>query len=272
MRIALVAAIVTACQGETVEAAKTDVGVDTTGSVDTAAGVDTAGETAGETSSPGCSGRASTTSMVNVGTYCIDRTEVTNAQWREFVKEPTTLKANTPAFCDWDKYVPPVEMATDRDNVPMGDVDICNAHAYCKWAGKRLCGKIGGGPAPFTAFADANKDEWYRVCSNGGADKFPYGSAYLENKCADGMISPMAVGSFPECRGSGPYVEVVDMSGNVSEWADGCNAPTASSAAVLCHTRGGGTGDGAKTACDWEHGANASAHWVGLGFRCCKDP
>jgi hypothetical protein len=52
-------------------------------------------------------------------------------------------------------------------------VDWCDAHAYCKPVGKRLCGKIGGGPNLYADYASASSSEWYRACSSGGSFTYP---------------------------------------------------------------------------------------------------
>src|SRR5262249_39830790 len=76
------------------------------------------------------------------GRFCIDATEVTNAQYAAFLatNPQTSLQ---PARCtSWNgtyagAYVGPL---TGRDDYPVVGVTWCDAFAYCKWAGKRLCG------------------------------------------------------------------------------------------------------------------------------------
>lgn len=74
----------------------------------------------------------------SAGAYCMDATEVTNADYAAF------LAANPPtsgqvAWCAWNtSYLPPFGWpATGKENHPVVRVDWCDARAYCKWAGKR---------------------------------------------------------------------------------------------------------------------------------------
>src|SRR6185437_5545544 len=103
---------------------------------------------------------------------------------------------------------------------PVVCVDWCDAQAYCAWAGKRLCGAIGGGPA--TTYGDPNESQWYNACSNGGTTSFPYGNDYVAGDC-NGGATVAAVGTTPGCQGlTSPYFGIFDMSGNVKEWEDHC--------------------------------------------------
>ena len=58
----------------------------------------------------------------------------------------------------------PRDAEVDADHHPIVWVDWCDAYAYCKGVGKRLCGAIGGGPVDFhTGYADTNQSQWYRA-------------------------------------------------------------------------------------------------------------
>ena len=79
---------------------------------------------------------------------------------------------------------------TAKDTFPVISVNWCDAYAYCKWAGKALCGKIGGGP---NLPADANyapADAWYNACSEGGTRAYPYGATYDAAACNWGGQRP----------------------------------------------------------------------------------
>ena len=82
-------------------------------------------------------------------------------------------------------YVPAsscMSLATASD-APVTCIDWCDAHAYCAWAGKRLCGSIGGGPNIPSSVSIAGADQWYRACSHAGDHKFPYGDTYASGTC-----------------------------------------------------------------------------------------
>lgn len=202
--------------------------------------------------------------------FCIDSTEVTNAQYAGFLAakgsdtsgQPTQCAANTSFTPDggWP--------ATGKDDFPVTFVDWCDAYAYCAWAGKRLCGKIGGGPNAMNDFVDAQSSQWHSACSKGGTQSMPYGTFYVPSNCngyASGLGTTVAVASKPDCVGG--YPGIFDMSGNVAEWEDSCLADTPN---ATCRLRGGHWN---STGQDLSCGVNSSTprndSGPNVGFRCC---
>jgi formylglycine-generating enzyme required for sulfatase activity len=161
-------------------------------------------------------------------------------------------------------------------------VDWCDAAAFCRYAGKRLCGRIGGGATPGEQCNDAAVDEWTAACSGGGVYMYPYGDTYEPTACW-GSIScdtsgcrPVDVGSLQACQ-SAVYPGVYDMSGNVVEWTDGCR-PRANTAVLECPQRGGYMlSSKTELSCmgTLQVGLCAYAkldnYNIGIGFRCCAD-
>ena len=170
---------------------------------------------------------------------------------------------------------------TNKPKVPIACVDWCDAEAYCAWAGKHLCGKIGGGTNAPGDFADATKSEWFAACSDGGTLKFPYGNTYQADTCVgadNGFVRPTSV---PSAACEGGYAGLFDMSGNVSEWEDSCAANTGLS--DQCLYRGGSyldldtTTTPTLTCNSGSTSAKAatkarSTRDKEIGFRCCLDP
>ena len=222
--------------------------------------------------------------------YCMDRTEVTAAQYDEWLNQPPD-PAKQPAICSFNTDFKPspsgtycgnymfAETVADDGNEPMRCADWCDATAFCQWAGKRLCGKIGGGTNPQSAALDANSSEWYRACSRAGERKFPYGDAYDKKACVGADFNdlegfqpmtdyPHDVGSFETCQGG--YEGLFDMSGNLQEWEGSCNVTVGKD--DKCYARGGAYRDSiALLSCsdvaEYSRGVGA----IMVGFRCCAD-
>ena len=72
----------------------------------------------------------------------------------------------------------------------------CHAYAYCKWAGKRLCGKHGGGTYPWADSEASYNSQWSYACRGGiPGTQYPYGggSAYTKDVCVGGEPTFTAV-------------------------------------------------------------------------------
>ncbi len=229
------------------------------------------------------------------GHHCVDATEVTMADYQDFLDAAPSVDAT--GVCAFNtSHLPQADGSNctnpDFDPVNSGDhpvrcVDWCDARDYCKWAGKHLCGAIGGGPGDPASFADATKDEWYNACSRNGERTFAWGNTYDSTTwsyCADlnntSATSPLPTQSTPKCVGGFPGLK--DMSGNVDEWVNTCSGNKG--ATDGCLVRGGNIySDGLSypsVACHsgplQGPGAPASRkrsvrHDL-TGFRCCYTP
>jgi iron(II)-dependent oxidoreductase len=126
-----------------------------------------------------------------VDAFYIDKYEVTNSQFREFVRSTN--------------HRPPVFLYQKRlgvDNQPVVGVSWYDAVAYAKWTGKRL----------------PTEAEWEKAARGIDGRKYPWGTVWdkeKNNSAESKMMQPAPVGSFP--GGASPF-GVMDMAGNVWEW------------------------------------------------------
>jgi formylglycine-generating enzyme len=208
--------------------------------------------------------------MVSAGSYCIDSTEVTYGQYSEFVLDKNGSTAGQTPVCTWNtsfglKCTP----LTTEANAPVTCVNWCDAYAFCSWAGKRLCGHIGGGPSATTEAANAATNQWYQACSKGGATAYPYGPTFQPALCNDSNRDagkPLPVGSLSGCVGG--YPGLFDMSGNTIEWTDECSGTTGQN--DLCDFRGGAWDDTDPIeACAQATPEQRNLADNTIGFRCC---
>jgi formylglycine-generating enzyme required for sulfatase activity len=208
---------------------------------------------------------------VSLGSYCIDSTEVTGMSYTEFLAAKAGDMSGQPPACSSNaSYEPTV---AGNGQVPVFGVDWCDAFAYCAWAGKRLCGKIGGGAVPSALVTNAFADEWYNACSKGGTRDFPYGNTRDGDACngadRDGSAGPVPVGSLPGCEGG--YPGLFDMAGNLWEWEDSCS-PDAGGADAGCMVRGSSYASNDSTSCSAARPfPRAFASLSVVTSRCCSD-
>jgi sulfatase modifying factor 1 len=211
-----------------------------------------------------------------VANYCIDSTEVTNADYRAFLIDVRSRPPTQDTWCSWNTDFEPFGGADGSVNaspdVPVTGVDWCDAYAYCSWAGKHLCGRIGGGPNNFENFERDDTSEWFNACSSHRTLEYPYGATYDARACA-GADSPRglgAVGSIATCK---TPTGAFDLSGNVWEWEDSC--ATVTGASDTCRARGGSYETGETLlACKADSATygplRRSTVDASLGFRCCS--
>lgn len=204
-------------------------------------------------------------------TYCVDAMEVTNEDFAKFLAAKPSVK-DQPSECQWKKSFEPNNFpaATGEEKHPVVGVDWCDAHAYCAWAGKNLCGQIGGGSLPPAALDDPKKSQWFNACSQGGARRYPYGGTYDEEACNGlqyGAFEAIAVGSAKECEGG--LGGLFDMSGNVLEWENSCEGKEGQT--DPCLLRGGSyQSDRTSLLCSHPEKAGRSQRSPTIGFRCCR--
>ncbi len=134
---------------------------------------------------------------VTVPAFYIDKTEVTNAQYKEFC---TANGKTAPTDPFWEKGY-----FENRPNAPVLGVSFNDAQEFAKWAGKRL----------------PTEQEWEKAASWDAAKQskleFPWGESFENGKAAFGLDTPKDVGSFPS--GASPS-GAMDLAGNVAEWVD----------------------------------------------------
>lgn len=215
---------------------------------------------------PSCPKGHGTMVFVNASglSFCIDSTEVTNTEYDSFLAAtdggaPSALDAGAaPDGCAGNlSFVRAAPQPTGDDGAfPVASVDWCDAYAFCRWAGKRLCGK--------TVQTDASTGEWFAACTNGGLRTHPYGNGYDAGACNEdstGVGSAKAVATFPGCQGGVPGI--FDMNGNVTEMIDSCDTAT-------CRAVGGYYFQPTPS-CSVASDIPRTGSGPETGFRCCAD-
>lgn len=131
--------------------------------------------------------------------FAIDLTPVTNAEYAKFLEETGYRPRHVDNFLKhWRGRVPPA----GKERHPVVYVDLEDARAYAKWAGKRL-------PADL---------EWQYAAAGPAALLYPWGNEMIPRLCNDGANSDTtAVDSFP--AGRSPF-GCYDMCGNTWEWTE----------------------------------------------------
>jgi formylglycine-generating enzyme required for sulfatase activity len=219
---------------------------------------------------PTCTGIAGPVA-VPAGTYCVDSTEVTNAQYNAWLATKPPLF--TSPICSWKvSHLPDAVPDAGHDDYPVTWIDWCDAHDFCAWAGKRLCGAVDGGALP-PSNVNTSLDAWHAACANAGV--YPYGSTFDPTACngperdAGGALPATAL---PKCVGGFPGI--FEMVGNVYEWVDSCT-PVADGGprADQCASRGGSFVDPAGQAQTCAVAPTSARNFTDkdIGFRCCAD-
>jgi Sulfatase-modifying factor enzyme 1 len=247
-----------------------------------AAGAPSCAARCGDPGCPACQGPALISTHDDRGNpYRIDSTEVTNAQYSKFLAAQVD-PASQPAYCaSWNTAFSPNQAETgcqdvydplNRANYPVVCVNWCDADAYCRWAGKRLCEDFSYDQEPVPEVSRPAL-EWLHACDGyPDTQTFPFGNIYFPGACngADNGTGELLAVGLSSCVGALPGL--YDMSGNAREWNGHCSGTSGSS--DLCSTAGGSfLSDESALECQPTVVSKEarSVATYDLGFRCCAD-
>jgi serine/threonine-protein kinase len=137
---------------------------------------------------------------VSVKPFAIDRTEVTNAEYAEFVR----AKGHAAPPEVWDGGSP----RAGEEKFPVRNVSYEDARKFAAWRSER----------DGVTYRLPTEEEWEFAARGGDSSRlYPWGGAWAEGRANLSTDAPRAVGSFPEGR---TPQGVDDMIGNVWEWTD----------------------------------------------------
>lgn len=232
---------------------------------DASAGTGGMGGSGGEPTDAGTAGASSKCpqgrgpAMIDVGAFCIDSTKVTQKQYLEFLDNLNGTVPLQSGECAANAELVAPDPCSTGDNHPVVCRDWCDAQAYCKWAGKHLCGKIGGGPVASDKFATPSESEWVFACSQAGTAKFPWGNTNANMCECSGVACSQDVMSVSTCRGgAAPYDQIWDQGRYPAEWVNSCHLG-------VCWVAGGIP---CSQPLKYESRTTISSL---IGFRCCAD-
>ena len=134
---------------------------------------------------------------VTVHSFMMDRTEVTNNEYADFV-----AATNSPAPSHWVNNRP----VFGQEQWPVVNVSFEDAVAFAAWRSKR----------DGVTYRLPTEEEWEYAARNGPrADLYPWGSDWVPGLAVLKEATPSAVGSRP---GGANQWGVTDLIGNVWEW------------------------------------------------------
>lgn len=184
---------------------------------------------------------------LNLPSFYLDKTEVTNGAYRTFCEATQHPIPKNPI---WDKKY------FDKANYPVLNISWADARDFAAWAGKRLPSEV----------------EWEKAARGPEGRLYPWGN-WSQSTAAnlkgpeDGYPNAAPVGSFP--YDESPY-GILDMEGNVEEWS---GSDFGDGKKVV---RGGGFTSAVEqsttAARRGEHPDLDPAVFSNVGFRCAASP
>jgi len=137
---------------------------------------------------------------VNVDTFSMDKTEVTNVEYGQFVRQTNHAPPE-----HWGSVKPPV----GQELLPVSNVSYPDALAFAEWRSKR----------DNVTYRLPTEEEWEYAARNGDKDKlYPWGNTWQGGRAATletGVGREQPVGTYP--TGTNRWGNQ-DLMGNVWEW------------------------------------------------------
>ncbi|HKO99468.1 MAG TPA: SUMF1/EgtB/PvdO family nonheme iron enzyme [Pyrinomonadaceae bacterium] len=135
--------------------------------------------------------------VVTVKPFFMDRTEVTNAEYAEFVRE-----TNRP----WPEHWASPKAPAGEELIPVSNVTFDDAVDFAAWRSKR----------DGVTYRLPTEEEWEYAARNGErSDLYPWGNSWLANRAVLNEPTAAPVGSRPDGKNQWG---VEDLIGNVWEW------------------------------------------------------
>ncbi|MDQ6652230.1 MAG: SUMF1/EgtB/PvdO family nonheme iron enzyme [Acidobacteriota bacterium] len=129
--------------------------------------------------------------------FYMDRTEVTNAEYAQFVRD-----TNYESPSHWVEGKP----LTGQEHWPVANVSPRDADAFAAWRSKR----------DGVTYRLPTEEEWEFAARNGGEFKsYPWGDIWEDKRAVVKESSPKPVGTYPDGK---DRWGLVDLIGNVWEW------------------------------------------------------
>lgn len=161
---------------------------------------------------PGVLRSESPDARVVLAEFYIDRTPVTNAEYKKFLdanpNQPAPFLAEAIAQSyNWDKATR--SFPAGRDQYPVVLVNWEQASAYCRWSGGRL----------------PTEAEWEKAARGSDGRVWPWGNDWesnLANTAESNIKDESPVGQYP--KGASP-IGALDMVGNVWQWTSSLEKP-----------------------------------------------
>lgn len=220
---------------------------------------------------------------VYLDAFWVDKHEITNAMFLQFVKATNYQTQAEVAGWSWDfdgqnwsqqqgtNWLHPRNASSNIDgleNHPVVRVSPADAQAYCQWAGRRLL----------------TEAEWEKAARGEDGRTYPWGNQFsCENanfgdSGCDSYAHTAPIGRFP--NGASPY-GALDMAGNVWEWVSDwyqedyyqntpLNNPQGPSIGKGFVMRGGSwsSEDSRWFRASWREWGNENDSYWSTGFRC----
>ncbi|HYY59660.1 MAG TPA: SUMF1/EgtB/PvdO family nonheme iron enzyme [Pyrinomonadaceae bacterium] len=134
---------------------------------------------------------------VTVSDFSMDKTEVTNAEYAEFVNE---TKRTPP------QHWPEGKVLAGQEQWPVNNVSLDDAKAFAAWRSKR----------DGVTYRLPTEEEWEYAARNGDqASLYPWGNSWANDSAIVKAVSPQAVGTMPNGKNRWG---VLDLIGNIWEW------------------------------------------------------
>ena len=137
---------------------------------------------------------------VTVASFSMDKTEVTNAEYQQFVAE-----TGYSAPSHWSGNKP----LAGQEQWPVTNVSVADANAFAAWRSKR----------DGVTYRLPTEEEWEYAARGGDQDTlYPWGNSWVSKRAAmkdSGDVTLRPVGSYPDGKNRWG---VMDLIGNVWEW------------------------------------------------------